>query len=148
MSSRTQKSVSDGLGIDLPSLTLQGIGRPIPFCCPKEGRSRGLRYALSALPCRLGAKVGRFPWLKYGSKTPQAATTAPNAAMHVKKSQLPACRLSDLPPGRHSCPPACLPACQSARPCACRHAGIGTVQCQRAKIIRQGNDWKAMAEMR
>ncbi|WP_270230581.1 hypothetical protein [Phocaeicola coprocola] len=57
MSLRTQESVHDGLGIDLPVTNPKGIGRPIPSCCPKEGRSRGAVCASGALPCRLGAKV-------------------------------------------------------------------------------------------
>ena len=112
---------------------------------------------LSALPCRLGAKVGCFARQKCGSKTPQAATTTPNAATQVKKAWLPASRLSDLrtgrhsflPSGRHSCPPARSPARQSACPRAClparRHTGIETVKCQEQKRkLLESNGWNAL----
>ena len=139
MSLRTQKSVMNGLGIDLPlPFYKASVARYLSAAQKKDGagacgtRFRHCPAAWVQLPCRLGAKVGRFPSLKYGSKTPQAATTAPNAATQVKKAWLPACRLSDLPPGRHSflpvgrhsCPPAHLLASLPALVPACRHAGI------------------------
>ncbi|MFR6438040.1 hypothetical protein [Phocaeicola massiliensis] len=80
MSLRTQESVPDGLGIDLPVTNPKGIGRPIPSCCPKEGRSRGAVCASGALPCRLGAKIRGKNAPERDRTTPQATGTKPNAA--------------------------------------------------------------------
>ena len=129
----------------MPACLFTGLPACLPLCLPAR-RHTGI--GMVTKPKSWCHPSDRKSSSKVWQRTPQAATTTPNAAtqrqMDTTFEKVPfLCRRN----GRHACllpgRPPCKPACQSACPCACRHTGIQAKvwwKCKEADDISNGRN--------